>query len=39
MNDPSALSDPHPPIMVDGMGEQKTLRLVARYADACNRFA
>lgn len=27
-----------PPIMVGGMGEQKTLRLVARYADACNFF-
>ena len=25
--------------MVGGMGEQKTLRLVARYADACNLFA
>ncbi|MBW8751723.1 MAG: LLM class F420-dependent oxidoreductase [Propionibacteriales bacterium] len=28
-----------PPIMVGGGGEQKTLRLVARYADACNLFA
>lgn len=27
-----------PPIMVGGMGEQKTLRLVAQYADACNLF-
>jgi F420-dependent oxidoreductase-like protein len=27
------------PIMVGGQGEQKTLRLVARYADACNLFA
>jgi F420-dependent oxidoreductase-like protein len=27
------------PIMVGGSGEQKTLRLVARYADACNLFA
>jgi alkanesulfonate monooxygenase SsuD/methylene tetrahydromethanopterin reductase-like flavin-dependent oxidoreductase (luciferase family) len=24
--------------MIGGMGEQKTLRLVARYADACNLF-
>ncbi len=29
---------PHPPIMVGGGGEMKTLRLVARYADACNLF-
>jgi alkanesulfonate monooxygenase SsuD/methylene tetrahydromethanopterin reductase-like flavin-dependent oxidoreductase (luciferase family) len=27
------------PIMVGGAGEKKTLRLVARYADACNIFA
>ncbi|MBA3642689.1 MAG: LLM class flavin-dependent oxidoreductase, partial [Chloroflexia bacterium] len=36
---PLPLSRPHPPIMVGGGGEQKTLRLVARYADACNLFA
>ncbi|HEY3079122.1 MAG TPA: LLM class F420-dependent oxidoreductase [Chloroflexota bacterium] len=36
---PSPLQRPHPPIMVGGGGETKTLRLVAKYADACNLFA
>jgi F420-dependent oxidoreductase-like protein len=36
---PMPLSTPHPHIMIGGGGEQKTLRLVARYADACNLFA
>ena len=38
MNSPQSLSRPHPRIVIGGSGEQKTLRLVARYADACNLF-
>ncbi|MGW3116731.1 LLM class F420-dependent oxidoreductase [Streptomyces sp. NPDC001107] len=36
---PAPVSSPHPEIMIGGGGEQKTLRLVARYGDACNLFA
>ena len=38
LNSPAPLRTPYPPIMIGGGGEKKTLRLVAKYADACNLF-
>jgi F420-dependent oxidoreductase-like protein len=35
---PQPVSSPRPRILIGGSGEKKTLRLVARYADACNIF-
>ena len=35
---PQPLSRPHPPVLVAGGGEKKTLRLVAQYGDACNLY-
>jgi F420-dependent oxidoreductase-like protein len=35
---PQPLSRPHPPIMIGGSGERKTLRLVATYGQSCNLF-
>lgn len=39
LNNPNSVRRPHPPILIGGTGEQKTLRMVAQYGDACNLFA
>ena len=36
---PQPIAKPHPPIMIGGAGEKRTLPLVAKYADACNLYA
>jgi F420-dependent oxidoreductase-like protein len=38
LNSPQPITRPHPPILIGGSGEKKTLRMVAQYAQACNLF-
>ncbi|MCA1848242.1 MAG: LLM class flavin-dependent oxidoreductase, partial [Actinobacteria bacterium] len=38
INEPKGVSKPHPPFWIGGSGEKVTLRLVARWGDACNVF-
>ena len=35
---PQPLQQPHPPILIGGGGEKKTLKFIAQYGDACNFF-
>src|ERR1700719_5078862 len=36
INQPKGVQKPHIPLLIGGGGEKVTLKLVARYADACN---
>jgi len=36
VNEPRALQTPHPPITIGGAGPERTLRIVAKYAERCN---
>jgi F420-dependent oxidoreductase-like protein len=36
INEPKGVSKPHPPIWIGGGGEKVTLKLVAKWGDACN---